>query len=255
MIYRRTNNLRALQLLLGHTKIESTARYLGIEVDDRLAIAEQVDVRLWGAEQTRSALALSDGSGPQTDTLRTISPFVFACRRWTIKERSTPYLVGLIEVACSVRISRCHHPEIARKSLSRGALGVVPFLISSSKCLILRLAVACACSCANVGSVFGTTRQSGPSVAVVRFSIGLWNKASRAPPFTPQVQVGYLISCMATWTMYPAANVIQMNTPMSTQSVLFFIAGSPFVGQSKLRRFKSPLFLSQTDLWGSVYST
>jgi hypothetical protein len=44
LIYRRTGNLRAVQLLLGHTKIESTVRYLGIEVDNALAIAEQVDV-------------------------------------------------------------------------------------------------------------------------------------------------------------------------------------------------------------------
>jgi len=44
LIYRRTGNPRAVQLLLGHTKIESTVRYLGIEVDDALAIAEQVDV-------------------------------------------------------------------------------------------------------------------------------------------------------------------------------------------------------------------
>jgi integrase len=44
LIYRRTGNLRAVQLLLGHTKIESTVRYLGIDVDDVLAIAEQVDV-------------------------------------------------------------------------------------------------------------------------------------------------------------------------------------------------------------------
>jgi integrase len=43
LIYRRTGNLRAVQLLLGHTKIESTVRYLGIEVD-ALTIAEQVDV-------------------------------------------------------------------------------------------------------------------------------------------------------------------------------------------------------------------
>ena len=44
LIYRRTGNLRAVQLLLGHTKVESTVRYLGIEVDDALAIAEQTEV-------------------------------------------------------------------------------------------------------------------------------------------------------------------------------------------------------------------
>jgi hypothetical protein len=44
LIYHRTGNLRAVQLLLGHTKTESTIRYLGIEVDDALSIAEQVDL-------------------------------------------------------------------------------------------------------------------------------------------------------------------------------------------------------------------
>ena len=44
LIYRRTGNLRAVQLLLGHTKIESTVRYLGIDVDDALSVAEQVDL-------------------------------------------------------------------------------------------------------------------------------------------------------------------------------------------------------------------
>lgn len=43
LIYRKTKNLRAVQLLLGHTKLESTVRYLGIEVDDALEIAEQID--------------------------------------------------------------------------------------------------------------------------------------------------------------------------------------------------------------------
>ncbi|GLR77842.1 hypothetical protein GCM10007856_05100 [Azospirillum oryzae] len=44
LIYRRTGNLRAIQLLLGHTKLESTVRYLGIEVEDALALAEQTEI-------------------------------------------------------------------------------------------------------------------------------------------------------------------------------------------------------------------
>jgi len=44
LIYRKTGNLRAVQLLLGHTKLESTVRYLGVEVDDALAISEQVEL-------------------------------------------------------------------------------------------------------------------------------------------------------------------------------------------------------------------
>jgi len=43
LIYRRTKNLQATQLLLGHTKLESTVRYLGIEVDDALEMAEQTE--------------------------------------------------------------------------------------------------------------------------------------------------------------------------------------------------------------------
>ena len=43
-IYRETGNLRAVQLLLGHAKIESTVRYLGIEVDDALTLSEQVEL-------------------------------------------------------------------------------------------------------------------------------------------------------------------------------------------------------------------
>ena len=44
LIYRRTKNLRAVQRLLGHSKLESTVRYLGIEVDDALEMAEQTEV-------------------------------------------------------------------------------------------------------------------------------------------------------------------------------------------------------------------
>jgi hypothetical protein len=44
LIYRLTKNLRALRLLLGHTKLESAVRYLGIEVDDALEMAEQTEV-------------------------------------------------------------------------------------------------------------------------------------------------------------------------------------------------------------------
>jgi integrase len=44
LIYRRTKNLRAVQLLLGHSNVESTVRYLGIELDDALVIAEQTEI-------------------------------------------------------------------------------------------------------------------------------------------------------------------------------------------------------------------
>jgi site-specific recombinase XerC len=44
LIYQRTKNLRAVQLLLGHSKLESTVRYLGIEVDDALEISEQTEI-------------------------------------------------------------------------------------------------------------------------------------------------------------------------------------------------------------------
>lgn len=44
IIYKQTGNLRAVQILLGHTKIESTVRYLGVNVEDALALAEGTEV-------------------------------------------------------------------------------------------------------------------------------------------------------------------------------------------------------------------
>ena len=60
LIYRRTRNLRAIQLLLGHSKLESTVRYLGIEVDDALEIAEQTE----GSSAGLVATAGLDGRTP-----------------------------------------------------------------------------------------------------------------------------------------------------------------------------------------------
>jgi site-specific recombinase XerC len=43
-IYRKTGNLRAVQLLLGHTKVDSTVRYLGVELEDALSISKKIDI-------------------------------------------------------------------------------------------------------------------------------------------------------------------------------------------------------------------
>jgi len=44
LIYKKTKNLRAVQILLGHTKLESTVRYLGVEVDDALELSKATDI-------------------------------------------------------------------------------------------------------------------------------------------------------------------------------------------------------------------
>jgi integrase len=47
-IDKKTGNLRAVQLLMGHTKMDSTVRYLGIEHEDALAIAEAIEISAYG---------------------------------------------------------------------------------------------------------------------------------------------------------------------------------------------------------------
>lgn len=53
MLYKKAGNLRACQLLQGHGKLESTVRYLGIEVDDALALSEQIEIRPYRRTQLR----------------------------------------------------------------------------------------------------------------------------------------------------------------------------------------------------------
>jgi hypothetical protein len=71
LIYRHTKNLRAVQLLLGHSKLESTVRYLGIEVDDALEIAEQTEIGSVAARspsegtRDRAALRFARRTGPR----------------------------------------------------------------------------------------------------------------------------------------------------------------------------------------------
>lgn len=44
MIYKATGNIRAVQILLGHSKIENAVRYLGVDVEDALLLAERTDI-------------------------------------------------------------------------------------------------------------------------------------------------------------------------------------------------------------------
>jgi integrase len=69
LVYRRAGNLRAVQLLLGHRPIESSVLYLGVEIDDALALAEQVEIRGTRAERTHSPHLLSAESCTKGEVL------------------------------------------------------------------------------------------------------------------------------------------------------------------------------------------
>ncbi len=71
-IYKKTGDLRAVQLLLGHTKMDSTVRYLGVELEDALAIAEAIEIlQLWvaftdGPERSLSTFSKCCGCSPHS---------------------------------------------------------------------------------------------------------------------------------------------------------------------------------------------
>src|SRR5438132_12652608 len=73
-IYKKTGNLRAVQLLLGHTKLESTVRYLGIEVDDALSISEQAELCVEVKEDRGPARKAAPRSSGSEDSLCAPTP-------------------------------------------------------------------------------------------------------------------------------------------------------------------------------------
>jgi|UPI0007AAE47D hypothetical protein len=93
LIYRRTRNLRAVQLLLGHTKLESTVRYFGIEVDDALEMAEQTEVQL---PNDRRAGACQPGAVVQNWTTYARSRRETDMRRVAVTDHLNPHALAVI---------------------------------------------------------------------------------------------------------------------------------------------------------------
>ena len=57
MTYKATGNLRAIQILLGHTKIENTVRYLGVDIEHALLLAERTEIRTWAVIRSHGMIA------------------------------------------------------------------------------------------------------------------------------------------------------------------------------------------------------
>lgn len=74
LVYRRTKKLRAVQLLLDHTKLESTVRYLGIEVEDALEMAEQTKPDWFLAPCLRGASQVQNAARSRPSTFVTSDP-------------------------------------------------------------------------------------------------------------------------------------------------------------------------------------
>lgn len=86
LIFGKTANLRAVQLLLGHTKVDSKVRDLGVELDDALSIAEKIDIWAFGGWQRSSAipdqaLLISGRTGCSEPLTKFVD--VFLCRAAT----------------------------------------------------------------------------------------------------------------------------------------------------------------------------
>jgi hypothetical protein len=96
LIYKQTGNLRAVQILLGHTKIESTVRYLGVDIEDALALAEATEVgRTAGARLTRAPATSAIGGKRTLEQLEELSDPVRlaeSVRNWQPDHRAATFV-------------------------------------------------------------------------------------------------------------------------------------------------------------------
>lgn len=119
-IYKKTGNLRAVQLLLGHTKMDSTVRYLGVELEDALEISEAIEIKAFGPSNKDRPLLPSTRCSNAAAQLQQTSRSCIAQHidRW-------PPLVGGINAA--LRLSLCS------RYASRRILRPIRWLLTSSR--------------------------------------------------------------------------------------------------------------------------